>query len=253
LLSLALIVSIVIGGSIVAKAATTSVAPPPPAKIACVQNHRTMSWVYENVSAFMASVKGAKTADQVCQAQGGGFAVSLNLAMSGAQGQKGDKGDQGIQGVKGDTGPSGVQAIGNATGSANLGHIGGSWGSGHTVVKTVDLKAGTYHVDLTGDFYKVLSTSATPVLQIQLNGADHQLTGYTGAFPYNAAEGFGVGTDGSPNGLEQTAVATGVITLAADTTVEVDAFGYNPDRSGSGGGDFDVNATVSFIQLTPAA
>lgn len=246
LLALALIVSIMLAGNMVAKAVTTGSPLPPPARIACdTGNQRTLTQSYENVSSFMASVKGAKTADDVCKAKGGGWAVSLS--SNGTAGPKGDTG------AKGDTGPSGVQAIVNKAGSANLGHIGGSWGSGHTVVTTIDLPAGTFEVNLTGDFYKVLSTTATPVLQIQLNGANRQLTAYTGAFPYNAAEGFGIGTDGSPNGLEQTASVSGVITLASAGTMEVDAFGYNPDRSGSGGGDFDVNATVDVVQLTPAA
>lgn len=135
----------------------------------------------------------------------------------------------------------------SATGSATLKAIGGGWGAGHTVVKSVTLNAGTYLVSLSGDFYKTAPTTATPILQIQLNGTDKQITGYTGAFPYNAAEATGVGSDGSPNGLEQTATAVGVITVAHDgTTVEVDAFGYNADRGSEGGGDFAVNAGVSF-------
>lgn len=243
LLGLALVVSIAVGSSVAASASPqlalvkTVVTGGPAATQAsgCVVGpDRVYEHIYVNQQASC----------------GNSTPLNLNSATGSGGGAKGDKGDTG---AKGDTGPSGVQALDTETGSGNLAHIGGSWSAGHTVVKSIDLKAGTYQVDLTGDFYKVLSTTATPVLQIQLNGADHQLTGYTGAFPYNAAEGFGVGTDGSPNGLEQTAVATGIITLSADTTVEVDAFGYNPDRSGSGGGDFDVNATVSFIQLTPAA
>jgi len=166
----------------------------------------------------------------------------------------------GTPGLKGDTGPAGPAGAnafvgtGTATGkNVALPAIGGSFSKGHVKVATQDLKAGTYLVTLTGDFYKTVTTTATPVLQIQLNGADHQLTGYTGAFPASTAEGTGLGTDGTPNGLEQTATAVGIITLATDTMVEIDAFGYNPDRSGNGGGDFAVNAVATFAQVNVAA
>lgn len=177
------------------------------------------------------------------------WSVTGPKGPQGSPGSQGAPGLQGIQGVQGKQGPSGVVAVDTETGNATLPHIGGSWTAGHAVVKDIALKAGTYLVTLTGDFYKTATTPATPVLQIQLNGANHQLTGYTGAFPYNAAEATGTGTDGTPNGLEQTAVAAGIITMAADGTVEIDAFGYNPDRSGNGGGDFAVNATISITAL----
>lgn len=160
----------------------------------------------------------------------------------------------GLQGAPGPAGPAGAnafvgtQSFANAT-AVTLPAIGGSWTAGHAKVGTEDLKAGTYLVTLTGNFFKTAATTATPVLQIQLNGADRQLTGYTGAFPANAAEGTGLGADGTPNGLEQDAVAVGIVTLKADTSVEIDAFGYNPDRSGSGGGDFGVYAVASFAQV----
>lgn len=172
-----------------------------------------------------------------------------SLVYWSVTGPKGPQGSPGSQGAPGSRGPSGVVAVETDTGNATLPHIGGSWTAGHAVVKDIALKAGTYLVTLTGDFYKTATTPATPVLQIQLNGANRQLTGYTGAFPYNAAEATGIGTDGTPNGLEQTAVAAGIVTMTADGTVEIDAFGYNPDRSGSGGGDFGINATASFTAL----
>lgn len=136
-----------------------------------------------------------------------------------------------------------------ATASATLAKIGGSWVAGHTAVKSLTLPAGTYQVTLTGDFYKTATTTATPDLQVQLNGADHQLTGYTAAFPYDAAEATGVGSDGTPNGLEQTATAVGVVTLTQSTTLEIDAFGYNADRGVEGGGDFAVNVTATFTPV----
>lgn len=155
-------------------------------------------------------------------------------------------------GPAGAAGPSGVTSVATEAATATLPAIGGSFTAGHTVVKAFTLPAGTYQVTLTGDFYKTVTTTATPVLQIQLNGADHQLTGYTAPFPFNAAEATGAGADGTPNGLEQTAIAEGIVTMAAAGTVEVDAFGYNPDRGAEGGGDFAVRATVGIVKLTPA-
>lgn len=140
------------------------------------------------------------------------------------------------------------------SGTATLSAIGGSWSKGHVPVATKQLAAGTYLVTLKGDFYKAQTTTATPVLQIQLNGGSSQLTGYTGMFPYDAAEATGLGSDGTPNGLEQNASDYGIITIpAGGATVEIDAFGYNPDRGGQGGGDFGVIASASFVRVTPAS
>lgn len=175
-----------------------------------------------------------------------------SILAQGDKGTQGPAGPAGAPGKDGAPGASGVVSVTTVTGSAALPAIGGSWSAGHTAVKSFTLPAGTYLVTLTGDFYKTAATTATPVLQVQLNGADRQLTGYTGAFPYNAAEAVGTGTDGTPNGLEQTATAYGIITMAAAGTAEIDAFGYNPDRSGAGGGDFAVNVTASIVQLQSA-
>ena len=220
-----------------AVAATTSSAPPP-VRIACDQGGtRALVNAYENVPANF-----------TCPA--GDFAVSLS--GTGTAGAAGATGPAGPKGATGATGPSGVQAVATVTGSATLPAIGGSWSAGHADVKDISLPAGTYLVTVTGDFYRTAASTATPVLQIQLNGGDRQLTGYTGAFPYDPAEAVGA-VDGVPNGLEQTAVAEGIITLTTASTLSVDAFGYNPNRSGDGGGDFGVNATVSYVQLTPAS
>lgn len=176
-----------------------------------------------------------------------------SILAEGDRGTMGPAGPAGAPGKDGAQGPSGVVSVTTVTGSAALPAIGGSWTKGHAVAKSFTLPAGKYLVTLTGDFYKTAATTATPVLQVQLNGADRQLTGYTGAFPYNAAEAVGTGTDGTPNGLEQTATAYGIVTMAAGGTVEADVFGYNPDRSGSGGGDFAANVTVSVTQLQAAS
>ncbi|HEY7049454.1 MAG TPA: hypothetical protein VH373_19720 [Jatrophihabitantaceae bacterium] len=131
-----------------------------------------------------------------------------------------------------------------------LPHIGGSWGAGHVALDSKQLDAGTYLVTVTGDFYKVATTAATPVLQIQVNGLPQQITAYTGAFPANAAEGVGLGSDGTPNGLEQTASAYATVVVPdAGATAELDAFGYNPDRSGNGAGDFGVIAHAAFTKV----
>lgn len=170
----------------------------------------------------------------------------------GATGATGAMGATGATGATGAQGPSGVQAVDSESGSATLTNIGGSWSKGHTAVTTFTLDAGTYLVTLTGDFYESAATTATPVLQIQLNGGNKQLTGYTAEFPYNANMAVGA-VDNVPNGLEQTATVEGIITLTSSTTLEIDAFGYNPDRGSEGGTDFAVNASADVVQLTPAS
>lgn len=136
----------------------------------------------------------------------------------------------------------------NAPGTT-LPAIGGSWGTGHVNLGSKALTAGTYLVAVTGDFYKTATTTATPVLQIQVNGLPQQVTAYTGAFPTDPAEGVGLGSDGTPNGLEQTASGYATVVLTAPATAELDAFGYNPDRSGSGSGDFGVIAHATFTKV----
>ena len=174
------------------------------------------------------------------------LAEDNNPGPAGPTGPAGKNGTNGANGSSGVTAPPTVTLVPGTTLTA----IGGSWSTGHTVIKSgISLSAGTYNVTLTGDFYKVATTTATPVLQIQLNGGDKQLTAYTSAFPYNAAEAVGLGTDGTPNGLEQTASISGVVRVTAGQNLEIDAFGYNADRSGSGGGDFGVITTVSFQQV----
>jgi hypothetical protein len=181
-----------------------------------------------------------------------GYPVTCPAGSILAEVGPGTTGPAGPAGAQGPAGPSGVTAVTTETGTAVLPAIGGSWTAGHAAVKSFTVPAGTYLVTVTGDFYKAVTTTATPVLQVQLNGASSQLTGYTGAFPYNAAEAVGA-TAGVPNGLEQTAVAEGIVTVTAGATLEVDSFGYNPDRSGTGGGDFGVNATVSLVRVTAAS
>jgi hypothetical protein len=174
------------------------------------------------------------------------------LAEDNNVGPSGSPGAKGTAGPVGPTGPPGAQrATAPPTAvvvpGTTLTTIGGSFSTGHTVIGTdSSLSAGTYLVTLTGDFYKHATTTATPDLQIQLNGASSKLTAYTDQFPANAAEGVGLGTDGTPNGLELTATVSGVVTVTADQPVEFDAFGYNADRGGEGGGDFGVITTVSF-------
>ncbi|MFT4081255.1 MAG: collagen-like protein [Nocardioides sp.] len=179
-------------------------------------------------------------------------------ALAGATGAKGAKGDTGAKGAKGDTGATGPQGESGvvATDTASFKNVtvealGGSWSTGHTTVGTVDLDAGTYLVAVTGDFYKAADTDATPVLQIQLNGADTQVTAYTAAFPTGSVSG--VDDDNNPSGLEQTASGYGIITLDEAGSVSIDAFGYNGDRGSEGSGDFAVNATADFVQVTPAS
>lgn len=202
------------------------------------------SWVQQQVTkAGKPGPKGATGARGPAGPQG----------EAGPAGPTGETGPQGPEGTQGPAGPSGVVSTATFHTQKDLGAIGGSWSTGHTAVGTQHLDAGTYLVTLTGDFYKTAHTDATPVLQIQINGADKQVTGYTGQFPSNAAEAIGLGSDGTPNGLEQTATAYGVITMADAGDVEIDAFGYNADRGGEGADSFGVIASADFVKVNPAA
>lgn len=175
--------------------------------------------------------------------------------QAGQDGSMGPAGPMGPAGATGAPGPSGVVSTASVSGDAvTLAKIGGSWSAGHTVAKTIPLAAGTYLVTVTGDFYQDQATTATPVLQVQLNGGDRQVTAYTAPFPSGEPAGkLGMGPDGTPKGIEQVASASGIITLASDGAVEIDAFGYNTDTLGSGGGDFGVIASASFVKVTPAS
>ncbi|HEY3718351.1 MAG TPA: hypothetical protein VGL39_27830 [Jatrophihabitantaceae bacterium] len=164
-------------------------------------------------------------------------------------GVAGPQGPAGPTGAQGDPAPAPTVASVDVAGTT-LPAIGGSWTAGHVNLGSKDLAAGTYLVAVTGDFYKAAHTDATPVLQIQVNGLAQQVTAYTGAFPADAAEGVGLAADGTPNGLEQTASGYATIVVpAAGATAELDAFGYNPDRSGTGGGAFGVITHATFTKV----
>lgn len=126
--------------------------------------------------------------------------------------------------------------------------IGGSWTSGHTTAGTFTLQPGTYLVSATADFYQVSDTHATPDLQLALRGTGVALTAYTAPFP-SGSTAFGLGSDGTPNGIEQTASAYDVVTVTQATPVSVNLFGYNVDRSASGSGEFGAITKVAVTQV----
>ena len=177
--------------------------------------------------------------------------------QTGKQGVPGVPGKQGTPGVKGDKGDPGtpgkdgsdafVDTDVKAFDAKTITNIGGSWGSRHTEAGSFTLEPGTYLVNLSGDFYGVESTDATPVLQVALRGEGVALTAYTGEFPTGTA--FGLGSDGTPNGLEQTASASGVVTVTKETPVTVNLFGYNGDSSSKGSGQFGAIPSVSLVEV----
>jgi len=176
--------------------------------------------------------------------------------VDGEDGKDGAPGPQGIPGLPGERGAQGDDGVVGLTEfskSAVVANVGGKWAENHTQVGTVHLTAGTYLVSVNGIVGRSTADTtapyATPVFQVQVNkgvwtsdnSSDYQtVTAYTGQFPAQGAAGV----------LEQNASAFGVITLTEDTTLTVDAFGYNADRSSAGSGEFTMNVDATFTRIT---
>jgi hypothetical protein len=213
-------------------------------------------------------------------------AKSYIASMAGADGAKGENGAQGtpgapcidgtdgvdgapgIDGTNGTNGTDGADAFVDSDtvkfGPTVIEQLGGSWRKtgtalkaiGHTKVGTVELKAGTYLVSVNASYWKssalASDTTATPSLQLQVNSGVRDgefpdktyVTTWTD-FPAGGAAGERPGS----GVLEQTSSAYQIVTLDADTILEVDAFGQNPGTGYAGSGDFSVIASLSWVQV----
>ena len=120
---------------------TSNNAAPPPLRIGCDTGvNRTPSWTFENLSSFYASDPKATTANQVCAAHGGGFAVSLSTGTT-----QGPAGPAGKDGTNGSNGTNGVtSAVTTDLGGVSSVPTGGSFVANATLAGTLSLKAGTY-------------------------------------------------------------------------------------------------------------
>ena len=117
---------------------------------------------------------------------------------------------------------------------------------------SIPLTAGTYLVTLNADFYgvKAPATNATPDLQVALRsaGGNVALTAFTAPFPLGKA--FGLASDGTPRGLEQTTSTFGLVSIpAGGDTLQVHLFGYNADQSSNGSGEFGAITSVSVVKV----
>jgi hypothetical protein len=210
---------VIAGGT--AYAATSSA--PPSAKIGCVSSpNRTLTNVFENAPTNFTCTNG--------------FAVSLS-----------GTGTTGSQGPAGATGPSGVQAINMSklTATASV-PTGGSFNSKAVQVGSIDLKAGTYLINLSAQSEPSADTAA---------GVQPQF------FLYNQAKNssftgdllnIGSGTL-APKGTNHDNYASGsaIVTLSSNTTLLVYGFGYDND---SGASDYSLIAgSIDAVQLTPAS
>jgi len=170
----------------------------------------------------------------------------------GPQGPQGPKGDPGRPGPKGDTGaqgPSGV--IGTAT--TDLGGIasvptGGSFVTNATQVGSgVSLKAGTYLISLNAKATPLMTTAVQVFPQFFVYNQPKNAA-FTGDL-FNVGSG-ALESGGNVN-IDSYYSGSTVITLAADTTLDIYAFGYDSDR-GSGTYALD-DLTFTATQIQPAS
>lgn len=167
---------------------------------------------------------------------------------AGPTGATGETGPAGATGAAGAQGPSGVQAIDTSklTATADV-PTGGSFNSKAIEVGSIDLKAGTYLVNLSAQSEPSADSSAAGV-QPQFFLYDQVKNASFAGDLLN----IGSGTL-APAGTNHDNYASGsaVITLSSDTTLIVYGFGYDND---SGASDFDLIAgDITAVQLTPAS
>lgn len=135
---------------------------------------------------------------------------------------------------KGD-GKGGAQSLfENGKAPKTIANIGGTFSTRHTQVGTFTLPKGTWLVNLSAKFNRTTAAAAgAPEVQpmLQIVGADQYVTiGGNDISPALDADLFGS--------------AVGLITVTADTTFTVNAFGYAADRSDAGSGQITVVANV---------
>jgi hypothetical protein len=146
---------------------------------------------------------------------------------AGVQGPAGPAGAQGPAGPAGPAGPSGVVS----TNTTDLGAVasvatGGSFVSRATQVGTIDLKAGTYLLNVNAKATPDASNSfgVFPEFFVYDQAANASFTG----------DLFNVGSGSLAEGnttIDSYFSGSGVVTLATDTTLHVYAFGYDSDTS----------------------
>ena len=160
---------------------------------------------------------------------------------SGAAGTPGPKGDPGVQG------PSGVVSVlTKDLGAVASVPTGGRFAANKTLAGTVALKAGTYLISVNA---KATPDVSSPVAVFP------QFFVYNGPAAadfsnnlLNAGAG-ALATDSTS--IDSYYSGSGVITLTADSTLNVYAFGYDSDR---GAGTYALDdLTVTAVQLQPAS
>lgn len=161
---------------------------------------------------------------------------------------EGSTGTQGPAGPAGATGPSGVVSVT----TKDLGAVasvptGGSFVTGATLVGTVALKAGTYLVSLNAKATPLLTSAVQvyPEFFVYDQAANADFTG----------DLFNVGSGALESGgnlqIDSYYSGSDVVTLTADTTLDLYAFGYDSDR---GAGSYDLDdLTVNAVQLQAAS
>jgi Collagen triple helix repeat (20 copies) len=170
--------------------------------------------------------------------------------VAGTNGTNGAPGATGPAGVKGDTGatgPSGVQAINTSklTTTASV-PTGGSFNSKALQVGSIDLKAGTYLINLSAQSEPSADTATGVQPQFFLYNQTKN-SSFTGDLL-----NIGSGTL-APAGTNHDNYASGsaIVTLSSDTTLLVYGFGYDND---SGASDYSLIAgSINAVQLTPAS
>ena len=179
---------------------------------------------------------------------------SLKEHLKGSEGPQGPAGPPGPEGPKGDKGDKGDPGEDGAaledsfvsTAPTTI-DTGGSFTQRATELGTLELTAGTYIVNGYG-FFDTVNTATprgdTPRLQLALRGpavegnpfgADYG-TCFTGAFAPEPAD------------REATCTTIRTVTLSADTTVRVMAFGYHGDN-GATDDVFTAIADVSALKV----
>lgn len=156
----------------------------------------------------------------------------------------------GAAGTKGDTGPAGPSGVVSVT-AKDLGSVasvatGGSFAANKTLVGTVALKEGTYLVSV--------NAKATPLTSSAVE-VFPQFFAYNGAALADFSNDlFNVGSGAlatNSTTIDSYYSGTSVITLTADSTVNVYAFGYDSDQ---GAGTYKLDdLKVTAVQLQPAS
>jgi len=122
--------------------------------------------------------------------------------------------------------------------------IGGTFSTRHTPVGTFVLPKGTWLVNLNAKFSR--TTGYTPAEVAAANYPDVQpMLQIVGGSNYVTVMGNSI----APNvGADLTGSAVGLITVSADTTFTINAFGYNSARGSQGSGEITAQAVVVAVR-----